>query len=66
MPSYERNTSGGFLGSCLAGVTLVGSLVVMGLSASIVAHDHNSSIGITHLVVVSGILTLNNKHPDLH
>ena len=34
-------------------------------SASIVAHDHNSTIGITHLVVVSSMSTLGNKHPAL-
>jgi len=44
-------TPGDLLGACFGGTTLVGSLVIMGLSASIVAHDHNSSIGITHLVV---------------
>ena len=54
-PHMPRATPGGLLGSCFAGTTLVGSLIIMGLSASIVAHDHNSSIGITHLVVVSGM-----------
>ena len=51
----ERVTPAGVLASCLVGTTLIGSLLIMGLSASIVAHDHNSSIGISHLVVVSGM-----------
>ena len=58
-------TPGDLLGSCFAGTTLVGSLVIMGLSASIVAHDHNSSIGITHLVVVSSVPIFGHQHPDL-
>ena len=53
----ERATPEGIFASCFIGTTLIGSLVIMGLSASIVAHDHNldSSIGITHLVVGSGM-----------
>ena len=62
MPS---NTPGSVLASCVVSTTLIGSLIILGFSASIVAHDHSSSIGITHLVVVSSIRleSLGNKHP---
>ena len=63
LAQLERATPAGLLASCLVDTTLIGSLLIMGLSASIVAHDHSSSIGITHLVVVSGMSILGNKHP---
>ena len=44
--------TGAVLGTCLAAVTFITSLTVMGLSASIVAGDHESKIGIVHLVIV--------------
>lgn len=55
-PRMGTSNAASVLGSCFAGVTLIVSLFVMGESASIVAHDHASKIGIVHLAIVRGIL----------
>ncbi|KAJ7835994.1 hypothetical protein B0H13DRAFT_2369044 [Mycena leptocephala] len=41
------------IGRFVGGATLLLSLCMMGVSASVVAHDHSSKIGIVHLVVSS-------------
>ncbi|KAK7445708.1 hypothetical protein VKT23_014704 [Stygiomarasmius scandens] len=46
-----RTKTGDVIGACLGGVTFIGSLVIMGFAASIIAHDHKSKVGIAHLVL---------------
>lgn len=48
----HRYTSRELLAVCLIGVSMIAGLAVMGLSASIIAKDHDSKIAIVHLCVV--------------
>jgi hypothetical protein len=51
MPRHETSFQATFAGGGLW-LNLIYSMMILGLSASIVAHDHQSAIAIAHLVVV--------------
>ncbi|KAJ7776257.1 hypothetical protein B0H16DRAFT_1449694 [Mycena metata] len=47
----ETRTAGDAIRAYITSSALRGSLIIIGLAASVVAHDHTSRVGIIHLVV---------------